>query len=459
MATLQDRVPLRAWLVAGAGTAVNLCLGILYAWSVWKAALTAGAAGAPMTGLDEGWSYLTNAEAAWAYSICGVTFALFMIPGGYIQDRHGPRTGAVLGGLSLAAGCVVSGLMRSYLGLILGFGILGGIGMGLGYAAATPAAVRWFGPHRRGLVVGVVVAGYGGAAIYISPLAKYLIAAFGLTGSFLALGALFAAVIVLAGLMLTWPPADYTPPAGPAAGAKTFGVDWTPGEMLRTWQFYGLVFLFIGSAQSGLLVIANATTILRGTAESAAFFAANAWLLSSFGGLVNATGRVGTGVYSDRLGRLDAYAINGLVSAACLFATPWVMASGNVPLLFVVIGVAFWQYGGGLSLLPALTADYYGPKNMGFNYGLVFLGWGIAFLVPQAAGYIEDRTKSLHLAFYLSGGLLVAAVVLSRFLRRPEKAGEAWAEGGHGGLTPRRSPGPGGAGIMAGTPSPPGAPR
>src|SRR3954453_16333951 len=171
--------PLQAWLVTFAGTAVNLCLGILYAWSVWKANLIANAehaAGSPMTGLNEGWSYLTDAEATWAYATCGFIFALCMVPGGRIQDKYGPRIGATLGGLFLAGGCILVGLMKSYAGLILGFGVLGGIGMGLGYAATTPAAVKWFGPHRRGLIVGLVVGGYGGAAIYISPLAKALIA-------------------------------------------------------------------------------------------------------------------------------------------------------------------------------------------------------------------------------------------------------------------------------------------
>ncbi|MGL4551673.1 MAG: L-lactate MFS transporter [Gemmataceae bacterium] len=417
--TPQTTTPPRAWLVVAAGTAVNLCLGILYAWSVWNAALTAGPAGTPMAGLDEGWRYLSNAEATSAYALCGLTFALCMIPGGRVQDRFGPRVGAVAGGLFLAAGCVVAGLMKSYLGLVLGIGLLGGVGMGFGYAAATPAAVRWFGPHRRGLIVGIVVAGYGGAAIYISPLAKWLIANYGLSGSFLALGGLFAVVVVAAGMVLVWPPAGYVT-AGPAAKASA-GDDWSAGEMLRTWQFYGLVLLFVASAQSGLLVIANAAPMLNKTAAAVAFFAANAWLLSSFGGLVNAAGRVGTGQYSDRLGRMNAYAVNGLISAACLFATPWVMRSESVPLLFVVVGVAFWQYGGGLSLLPALTADYYGPKNLGLNYGLVFLGWGLAFFVPQAAGYIKDVTGSLDYAFYLSGALLLLGVGLCGVMRRPAR--------------------------------------
>jgi len=189
--------------------------------------------------------------------------------------------------------------------------------------------------------------------------------------------------------------------------------------MLRTWQFYALVFLMFGSAQSGLLVIGNAAPILNKTAKGIPFFAENAWLLASFGGLVNALGRVGTGTYSDAIGRTNAYAVNGVVSAVGLFLTPLVMQNAIVPLLFLVVGVAYWQYGGTLALLPALTADFYGPKNLGLNYGLVFLGWGLAFLVPQAAGVISDATGSLDQAFYLSGSLLVSAVLLSWFVRRP----------------------------------------
>jgi OFA family oxalate/formate antiporter-like MFS transporter len=413
----------RAWEVTFAGTAVNLCLGILYAWSVWKANLVGNAEhppGSPMSGVNAGWTYLTDAQATWAYAACGMIFALMMIPGGRIQDRYGPRVGATLGGLFLAAGCILAGLMKSYLGLLLGFGVLGGIGMGFGYAATTPAAVKWFGPHRRGLVVGLVVGGYGAAAIYIAPLAKSLIASYGLSGSFIGLGILFAVVVVAAARLLVFPPEGYAPPATEAAAStKLSAVDWSAPEMLRTRQFYGLVFLFIGAAQSGLLVIANAAPLLNATAGHLAFFAANAWLLAAFGGLVNATGRVGTGFYSDRIGRSNAYVVNGVVSALCLFLTPTIIASGSVPLLFLAVGVAYWQYGGALALMPAFTADFFGPKNMGFNYGFVFLGWGVAFFVPQAAGYIKDATGSLDAAFYLSGAILVAAVLLSLVLRRP----------------------------------------
>ena len=419
--------PARAWVVTFAGTAVNLCLGILYAWSIWKRTLVGDAThppGSPMSGINEGWTYLTNAEATWAYAICGFVFAVFMIPGGRLQDKRGPKLGATLGGLFLAGGCVVAGLMKSYLGLILGFGLMGGIGMGLGYAAATPAAVRWFGPHQRGLIVGLVVGGYGGAAIYISPLATMLIEHYGLSGSFIGLGLLFAVVVIVAGQLLAWPPAGYVPPAPSTAAVKKSmtAAHWTAAAMMRTWQFYALVFLFVGSAQSGLLVIANAAPMLNDTAKEIAFFASNAWLLASFGGFVNAAGRVGTGMYSDRIGRANAYVVNGVVSATCLLATPWIMQSGSVALLFLAVGVAYWQYGGGLALLPAFTADYFGAKNLGLNYGLVFLGWGAAFFIPQLAGYIKDVTGSLDNAFYLSGGLLIAAVVVCRLLTRPKES-------------------------------------
>jgi OFA family oxalate/formate antiporter-like MFS transporter len=421
-------VPPRAWVVTAAGTAVNLCLGILYAWSVWKAALVPkdpAKYGTPMEGLNAGWTYLTKAEGTLAYSLCGFTFALCMIPGGRIQDRYGPRVGAIAGGLFLASGCIIAGVMKSFTGLVVGFGILGGIGMGLGYAAATPAAVKWFHGSRRGLIVGLVVAGYGAAAIYISPLADYLIANHGLTGSFVGLGVLFAVVVVIAGSLLTPPPAGYVPPEpAPAGGASTSAgpppsTDVPASRMLRTWQFYALVFLFVGSAQSGLLVIANAKPLLSQVAGTTGFFAANAWLLATYGGFVNAFGRVGTGRYSDRIGRLNAYAFNGIVSAACLFAAPWVIAQGNVALLFAIIGVMYWQYGGTLAVMPAITADYFGAKNLGLNYGLVFLGWGAAFFVPLLADSIHETTGSLEPAFYLSGGLLAAAVLVSRAIRKP----------------------------------------
>jgi len=407
-------------------------LGILYAWSVWAGALVPKdlkMAGTTMTGLNEGWVYLTNAEAATPFSLCVLIFALFMIPGGKVQDKISPRFGAILGGLFLAVGCIIAGVAKSYTGLIIGFGVMGGIGMGFGYAAPTPAALSWFGPHKRGLIAGLVVGGYGGAALYISPLAAYLLGS-GITYSFVFLGILFAVVVIIAGSQLAKAPPGYVAPAAPvkagAAPAKAAGttIDWAPGEIFSTWQFYALVLMFIGTTQSGLLVIANAAGLLGTTAKAIPFFAANAWILASYGGLVNAAGRVGTGMYSDKIGRGNAYAVNCIVSALCLFLMPAIIGAKSVFFLFVAVGIAFWQYGGGLALMPAFTADFFGPKNLGMNYGLVFIGWGLGFFMARLGGTIKDVTGSLDWAFYISGLVLVGAVVLSWVTKRPMHAHE-----------------------------------
>jgi OFA family oxalate/formate antiporter-like MFS transporter len=424
---MADKVPGKAWVVVFAGTAINLCLGILYAWSVWtKALINVPKAGQLITeGPAAGWTYLTNAQAATPFSLCVIIFALLMIPGGRIQDKFGPKVGAITGGLFLAVGCIIAGVMKSYGGLVFGFGVLGGIGMGIGYAAPTPAALKWFGPHKRGLVAGLVVGGYGGAALYISPLAAYLIATGGVTFSWVFLGIFFAAVVIIAGSLLAWPEPGYVPPAAPVkagvAPAKAAGtlVDWAPADMIKTWQCYALIIMFIGTTQSGLLIIGNAAGILATAAKGVPFLVANAWILASYGGLVNACGRVGTGLYSDKIGRDNAYTLNCLVSALCLFLLPAIIASHNLFLLFLAVGIAYWQYGGGLALMPAFTADFFGPKNLGMNYGIVFLGWGLGFFMTRLGGSIKDWTGSLTYAFVASACVLIIAVIVSRITKRP----------------------------------------
>jgi OFA family oxalate/formate antiporter-like MFS transporter len=121
---------------------------------------------------------------------------------------------------------------------------------------------------------------------------------------------------------------------------------------------------------------------------------------------------------------VNAYTINCAISALCLFSLPFVISTQNVLLLFVVVGIAYWQYGGGLALLPSFTADFYGPKNLGFNYGLVFLGWGLGFFMARLGGTIEDITGSLKYAFYISGALLILGVLLARITTRPKYPGE-----------------------------------
>jgi OFA family oxalate/formate antiporter-like MFS transporter len=193
-------------------------------------------------------------------------------------------------------------------------------------------------------------------------------------------------------------------------------VDWTAGEMAGTWQFYALIALFCLNTQAGLLIIGHAAKIVRPFLEQG-------FILVAAGGFMNAAGRIGTGKYSDIIGRDRAYMINAAAAAVCMFALPAIIAAKSLFLAFAACMIAYWVYGGGLSLIPSYTADFFGPKNLGFNYGLVFIGWGLGAFMPKLAGHIRDVTGSYDNAFYVAGVLLIVAVLLALVTKRPTKRG------------------------------------
>jgi MFS family permease len=410
--------PAKAWRVVFAGMVVNLCLGCLYAWSVWVKYLTDAKLMAA-----QGWTPLTAEQASNPASLCILIFALLMIPGGKIQDKYGPTVAASIGGIAIGAGLILAGIMKSYAGILIGFGILGGIGMGVGYAAPTPAAVKWFGPHKRGMVAGIVVGGYGLAAFYVAPVAKWLITTYSMSASFYVLGIVYLIVILIAAQLLAWPEPGYVPPPPPATAqaaaraATQTRFDWTASEMLRTWQFYALVAMFTINTQAGLLLIGHAAKMIEK-------IMAAGYLLVSWGAIFNTCGRIGTGIISDKIGRMNALIINYIAACIVMFAFPYLLSIKNVVLLFIATAIGFWCYGGGLSLFPSFTADFYGPKNLGFNYGLVFIGWGLGAFMPKLAGYIYDKYKSYDYAFYIAGLLIILGIILALITKRPRYAKE-----------------------------------
>jgi MFS transporter, OFA family, oxalate/formate antiporter len=409
-----DAIPGRGWAVILAGTTINLCLGCLYAWSVWLKYLTDQAY---MTA--HGWAgALTAEQASNPKSLCIIIFALLMIPGGKIQDKYGPSVAGTIGAVFMGLGLIIAGMAHSYAGILWGFGVGGGIAMGIAYAAPVPATRRWVGPHQVGVMIGITVAGYGGAAFYVAPLIKWLIISYSLSASFLVLGVAYLIVIGIAAQVLAWPEEGYVPPQPPETEATKKAAasvqDWQAGEMLGTWQFYALVALFCLNTQAGLLIIGHAAKIVKPFLEQG-------FILVAAGGFMNAAGRVGTGKYSDIIGRDRAYMLNAFVAALCMFALPAIIAAKSLFMAFTACMIAYWVYGGGLALLPSYTADFYGPKNLGFNYGLVFIGWGLGAFMPKLAGHIKDVTGKYDEAFYVAGILLLIAVALAFVTKKPMK--------------------------------------
>ena len=395
----------KGWLVTAAGLGLNLALGILYAWSMFSKQLTE-----PVASGGFGW---TRTTATLPYTIAIACFALIMVPAGRLQDRLGPRIVATAGAVLCGLGLIVSSLGQADRAwpLIVGFGVLAGTGIGLGYAAATPAAVKWFGPEKKGLITGIVVAGFGLAPVYIAPLSKALLASQGINGAFRTLGLVFLFVAGVSAQFLVNPkPGQARASAAPLKKGKTAHpplADATWREMVRTPKFWSLYLQFACGATAGLMIIGHVAKIVStqsgGAIQAGFIFVA---LMAIF----NATGRVVAGLVSDIIGRVAAMISVFLLQATIMFFFD--QFSTTTGFLFGAALVGF-NYGSCLSLFPATAADYWGTKNLGLNYGILFTAWGVGGVFgPNLAGMIADSTGSYAAAYRVAGGLLVFAAML-----------------------------------------------
>ena len=393
----------RGWFVTLAALSINLVLGVLYAWGVMAKALVTQ------------WHW-TKTQAALPFTVSTGAFALTMIFAGRMQDKIGPRFIAMFGGLMLGLGLIASAFTESPLVMLIKFGGIGGIGIGLGYSATTPPCIKWFPPAKKGVITGLVVSGVGLAAVYISPLTQYLLGPDNnISHTFLVLGIGTIIVVGLLSQFLTNPPAGYQPaPAAGVASAKATApgrnLDWH--EMLRTPQFYQLWFMFILAAAAGLMIIAHAAIIAKEQAGLKWGFMPIV-LLAIF----NTTGRITSGFLSDRIGRTRTMILAFLLQAVNMF----LFAQYTTPAL-LLFGASFTGlcYGTIFTLMPATTADFYGVRNLGVNYGLLFTGFGVAgVLGPILGGRIRDVSGSYTTSYTISAVLLLVAAVLACTTRAP----------------------------------------
>jgi len=395
----------KGWVVTLAGVGLNLALGILYAWSIFSKQLTE-----PVARGGFGW---TRTQATMPYTIAIACFAIMMVPAGRLQDRLGPRLVASAGAVLTGIGLVVASFATpsSSLPALLGFGLLAGTGFGLGYAAATPAAVKWFPPQKKGLITGLVVAGFGLAPVYIAPLSKHLLVTSGVAFSFRLLGIAFLVVTLALSQFIVNPPKALPVLAAgsPAAGAAT-GTDVSWRDMIRTTDFWSLWLQYACGATAGLMIIGHLAKIVAAQSGNAI---QGGFLFVALLAVFNAAGRIVAGVASDRVGRTVT-----LVSVFLLQASNMVFFSGFSTFTGFVVGSAVvgFSYGACLSLFPATAADRWGTKNLGLNYGILFTAWGVGGVFgPVLAGRIADATGSYELAYQIAAGLLVGASLLSMF--------------------------------------------
>ncbi|MFL5299574.1 MAG: OFA family MFS transporter [Anaeromyxobacteraceae bacterium] len=429
------------WAIAVAGTVAMACLGTVYSWSIFTQPLIA----------SFGWS---NTTTTWAFALSIFFLGVGAIIGGRWQDRSGPRVVAVTGVVLWGIGNILAGLGTARFGapwIYLTYGLVGGLGLGLGYITPVAAVTKWF-PDKRGLGSGMVVMGFGLGAFFYNNIVKAvpsfaaasreaarIVAARGgasgahlsaegvsaVMNTFLVSGLVFAVLGGLCASFVNNPPAGYTRPGAVAAAAAT-SRDYPPREAMRTPQFWMLWFMLFLNVTAGILFISNAVPIMR---ELTSAPPATALGIYGFIALFNGLGRFFWGAVSDRIGRNWAYILIYGSQVAIFFLVGGIHSIALVATLFAVVLLC---YGGGFGTMPSFTADYFGTKYMGVNYGWILLAWGVGGIVgPIFVAFVKDHTGSFAGALPYIAVMLLAAAILPILARRPgtapAEAGGRWA--------------------------------
>ena len=418
--------PGNRWIILLGALMLQLCLGAVYAWSVFAAELTKGVGGF-------GWSVT---ETQLVFSAALATFALVMVVAGRWQDKLGPRKVALTGAVVLGLGYILASYMPgNFLWVVITLGIVAGAGIGLGYVCPIAAIGKWF-PDKLGLATGIAVAGFGAGSFFIAVLSGkgidmpglqvdliQLLDNYGLGGTLLIWGVVFLAIGGTGAFLLANPPAGWKP-AGWVPTAKsrsaTLREDWERSEMLKTPQFWMLLVMFVFAAAAGLMTIG----ILKLYGVDSGLTAAAAGTAVGILALFNGAGRILWGWLSDRIGRTIAMGIMFFLQAVMMFALIFLRlgsTTGGLALAAAWIGLMF---GGNFALFPAATREFFGLKNYGGNYAMVFLGYGIAgILGPIVAGQAKDLLGSYDLAFIMCGVLCILAAGLACITRAPRRSG------------------------------------
>ncbi len=427
----------KGWTVTGAGILINLALGILYTWSIFKNAIK--------TSIEQGGAGSFNWEPAAIndpYAVCCLVFSFSMILAGKCQDKLGPRITALIGGLMVGIGFIWISQTMVYWNWIMGFGVLVGTGIGFGYSSATPPALKWFPPEKTGLIAGLVVSGFGLASVYIAPLAKYLLSIWSLQQSMLFFGIAFILVVCSASLLLVNPPPGYKPPrpktaevpledvfrfdsfladcfpesnsGSPALRSISTGREMKPSQILKTIDFYILWLIYLAGAGAGLMVIGSVAGMAQKSMGEYAFFVVAIMAIG------NAGGRIIAGILTDKIGPTITMVIMLLFQAILMFAAIPIVSSENAGGLLLSLLATFigFNYGSNLSLFPLFTKSLWGLKNFGINYGIVFTAWGVGgFIMSRLSQMLTAKSGSYNSSFFIAGILLMAGMILTLIIQ------------------------------------------
>ncbi|HEY0321498.1 MAG TPA: OFA family MFS transporter [Pyrinomonadaceae bacterium] len=395
---------LNRWVIAAAGVLMQVALGAVYAWSVFRAPLVK----------QFGWS-ISEVTLTFTISIFVLGLAAFF--GGLWLNRKGPRVVAITGGILYGLGVFLASFSANKLWwLYLSYGLIGGIGLGLSYIVPVAVLVKWF-PDRRGLITGVAVGGFGAGALITAPVATRLIQSVGVLNTFAYLGIAYLIVTVVASLFMQnppegWQPLGWTPTASQTSQRSRS--DYTLGQALKTWQWYALWLLLFLNTFAGISIISQEAPIFQELIGVSAIAAASMVGIASIG---NAFGRVFWAWVSDLITRRATFFVMFVVQVLLFWFIPSV---ATVSLMTIVTFVVLMCYGGGFGTMPAFAADYFGSKNVGPIYGLMLTAWGCASIAgPGMIAYMRETTGSYHGALHVISGVMVISALVPVLVSPP----------------------------------------
>jgi OFA family oxalate/formate antiporter-like MFS transporter len=390
-------------LIAIAGVFLQIALGAVYAWSVFRVPLSK----------QFGWS-ISEVTLTFTISIFVLGFAAFF--GGLWLNRKGPRIVALTGGALYGLGVFLASFSHSLSWLYLSYGVIGGIGLGLGYIVPVAVLVKWF-PDRRGLITGIAVGGFGAGALITAPVATRLIQSVGVLSTFAYLGVAYLVVTIISGAFMQnppdgWKPEGWSPTASQAS--QRAGHDFVLSEALKTWQWYALWLLLFLNTCAGISVISQEAPIFQELTGASAIVAAGMVGLASIG---NAVGRVLWAWVSDLITRRATFAVMFILQVLLFWFLPSI---ATVSLMTIVTFVVLMCYGGGFGTMPAFTADYFGPKNVGPIYGLMLTAWSFASAVgPLFIAHMRETAGSYGGALHVVAGVMAVSILLPILVRPP----------------------------------------
>jgi MFS transporter, OFA family, oxalate/formate antiporter len=397
----------RRWPIAAAGVVMQIALGAVYAWSVFRIPLTQ----------EFGW---TISEVTLTFTIAIFVLGFAAFAGGLWMRRVGPRTVAVASGVLYGVGVLLAGFSDGRLWWMYGsYGLMGGIGLGLGYIVPVATLVRWF-PDRRGMITGIAVAGFGAGALITAPLATRLVASVGAPRTFVVLGIVYLAAVTCAGLFMKNPPAGFVPsgwtPSAAQQKQRSTKV-YTLQEALASWQWYGLWALLFLNTTAGIAIISQAAPMAE---EITGVTAATAAGLVGAISIANGAGRFLWASLSDRIGRRAVFLIMFPLQGLLFALLPAVESFGAFTVLACIIMLC---YGGGFGTMPAFAADRFGAENVGSIYGLMLTAWSFAgVLGPMLIAALRQQTGQYGDALYVIAGLMFVSTIIAVLLGRTGRA-------------------------------------